>query len=108
MKNNVKQEMAAKISEYRTSKKTLAAYCFENGLSPEKMKYWMYRRKNKAEETSTTNASGSKADFISYDLTSRSSNIPSLALEIKGFTINVSAGFNKELLLEVREALSAC
>jgi len=39
MKNQLEQEMATGINDYRASGKTLAAYCAENDLPIDKMKY---------------------------------------------------------------------
>jgi hypothetical protein len=95
-----------RIMKYRASGKALTAFCAENDLASEQMKYWMYKRKIEKMPTADK-TSRNKRGFVSYSLADGSQNGSGIKLELKGMTITVEKGFDKALLLEVTEALTA-
>jgi len=106
MKNQEKI-MLEKIQEYRAGKRTLAAFCFKEGITIDKMKYWMYHRKLEHKPiVSDIPASGTKG-FVSINIIEDNKTGPGLRLEVRGITITIERGFDKALLLEVAEALTA-
>ena len=104
---NQEETMLAIIRDYRVSGKALAAYCAENGLTVDKMKYWMYVRKLEQKPMAAEILSNGTKDFVSIDLFEGGKTGPGLTLEIMGITITIERGFDKALLLEVAEALTA-
>ncbi|MCL1810248.1 MAG: hypothetical protein FWG42_10865 [Clostridiales bacterium] len=95
---------SARIKEYRTSGKSLKAFCADNEFTIAAIKYWLYNRK--LEQIETSNGENN-CTFVSVGFADWPTDVGSgVSLQLKGITVNVERGFDKALLLEVVEALA--
>jgi len=88
---SLKQQWTDKITEWRTSGLSIAAWCRQNDESYHRFLYWRRRL-----EPKTTGG------FVELTLES-----PALALACNGVTLRIERGFDRELLREVLSVLKA-
>jgi len=92
----------ARMAAYRTSGQTMKAWCAEQGIKVDQLKYWLYKRKRgvRAEASATWLP-------VRVDAPAEPSEEASLAVQVGTAQIEVQPGFSATLLREVVRALSS-
>lgn len=93
------QEWKTRITDYRASGLTMAAWCQANQCTKETLKYWL-RKTN----TSTSTSQVFSPRFVPLTV-SQASASSALFVQIGQAKIEVHAGFDSQLLREVVQAL---
>lgn len=101
-----RKEWMERISDYRSSGLTMAAWCEANNFTKEQLKYWL--RKSKEISSSPTLNSNSP-QFVPVTIAETADNESAssshLVVRIGQASIEVRSGFNPQLLREVVQAL---
>lgn len=89
------------IQAYRKSGLTLQAWCDREGISKERMKYWMYRRKAGSQPRRPS------AAFVPVHVEplAPAADLSPIWVQVGEFRVGVTAGFDPRLLRNVVEAL---
>jgi hypothetical protein len=91
------------IKAYRESRLTLQAWCDQEGVAKEQMKYWMYKRKK---GQTSRSSSVSPIGFVPVHVEAPvRPAADSLWIQVGEIRIGVAAGFDPRLLRDVVEAL---
>lgn len=100
-----RRDWAARITDFRASGMTMAAWCDANGCTISQLKYWLYKAKN---VSSTTSSPSTR--FMPITVNNRnevSDPTPPLVVRVGQATIELRAGFDPGLLREVVQALES-
>jgi len=100
-KEQLRQQWAARIVEYRASGLTLKSWCASHGCTVDQMKYWLYKSKR----ASSTSPTSSAPRFVPLDVKDEA-QMSSLLLRVGQTQIELHAGFDPKLLREVVRALT--
>lgn len=95
------QAWIERIAAYKQSGQTMKAWCHEQGVTVDQLKYWLKKRKPRTREPE----SSTPAAFV--PLVCKESQRPSasLRLQVGVVHIEVNVGFDPELLRDVVAAL---
>lgn len=102
-KEQLRQQWATRVAEYRVSGLTLKAWCAAQDCKVDQLKYWLYKTKKHA--SSASFASAPAARFLPLSVVGKAESAP-LVLCIGPAKIELHAGFDPELLREVVRALA--
>jgi len=100
-KDQLRQQWAARIVEYRSSGLTLKSWCAAHDCTVDQMKYWLYKS-NRATSVSSTQVAPRFVPVAVKD----EDQISSLVLRIGQAQIELHAGFDPKLLREIVRALT--
>lgn len=92
---NNAEEWRKCIADYRSSGLTANAWCEKNKKSRHALYYWITKF-NKAESNDEA-----KQQWVSIPVRDQVVNHPSITLKIDSISIEVSAGFDKNVLMDV-------
>jgi transposase len=103
---------AKRVSEWRASGLTAAAYCENHGVGLSALRHWSHRLGRRSEAPATTAAMTVRlARVVSTAApavtgpTEEPSSRPALVLEVRGARIMVDVGFDRATLAEVLDVL---
>lgn len=101
-KEQLRKQWAERITEFRSSGMTMAAWCSVNKCSIEQLKYWLYRAKHLSSSAqSSTLPIWAPHSVVQHDPLSQSS----LVVRVGKCCIDVQPGFDPDLLRDVIRVL---
>jgi hypothetical protein len=98
-KEQLRQQWATRVTEFRASGLTLKAWCAAHNCTVDQMKYWLYKSKR----TSASSASATR--FIPITVADDVKE-HSLVIRVGQAQIELHAGFDPNLLREIVHALT--
>ncbi|GIP33493.1 hypothetical protein [Paenibacillus sp. J2TS4] len=93
-----------RIATYRASGKTMKAWCAEQGLSVDQLKYWLYKAKKKEDLSPAAPPAFRPVNVISQEGTEKASS-HSLWVQVGSARIAVTPSFEPQLLRDVVRTL---
>lgn len=98
-----RQEWEKRIAEYRSSGQSVREWCAANGVKPERLWYWLRRKKAGSTETESTTT---WLQAVVSGPTPGEQNDTGLLVKVGKASIEVKPGFDPELLSTVVRVLS--
>lgn len=96
------KKWAKKITEFNKSRKTKEIWCEENKISTRQLNYWLRQLENNSKNENPS------TKWLPVEIAQeKSTKNSSLFVKIGNISIEVSTGFDKELLAEVLNTLKS-
>ena len=109
-KLELRSEWTTRVTDFKTSGQTAAAWCSANHLKLHQLKYWLRRQNNlsMAAVSTAVKATATPARWLSVEVsTSEAVNLQSpLLIRVGKATIEIVPGFDPELLADAVQALA--
>jgi len=91
-----------RIADYKASGLTQKAWCYQNNISCDQLKYWLYKRKPVRKEEASGFHSWLPVSVLPEKNEIRSDN---LIIKIGDASIDIHSGFDKKLLADILDVL---
>jgi hypothetical protein len=108
-REQLRQDWAARIADYKASGLTMAAWCTANQFTKDQLKYWLYKAKNVSSSVPTSSTPPPPARWLPLTVADQDAppSASSLVVRVGQASIELRTGFDPRLLREVVQALAA-
>jgi len=92
-----------RISDYQNSGLTMRNWCHQHQMNFHTFKYWLQKIQTNNQPTTV-----SDSQWFALDLNRQVASTPAIQLFVGGVHVEVSKGFDPQLLCEIIHALKTC